>query len=129
MSAGSRQGGFTYVAVLFLVAVAGLGVATLAETWWHARQRQKEAQLLWVGNQFTQAIGLYYERSPGNAKRYPQALDDLLAGKADWDLLSAPGGGIMGVKSRSAARPIGAMSGTPSYASWEFAYEPALNRR
>src|SRR5260221_254991 len=149
MSAGSRQGGFTYVAVLFLVAVAGLGVATLAETWWHARQRQKEAQLLWVGNQFRQAIGLYYERSPGNAKRYPQTLDDLLedqrfvtkqrylrriyfdpvTGKPDWDLLSAPGGGIMGVKSRSAARPIGAMSGTPSYASWEFAYEPALNRR
>jgi type II secretory pathway pseudopilin PulG len=149
MNGGNRQRGFTYLAVLFLVAAAGFGVATLAETWANARQREREAELLWIGNQFRQAIGLYYERSPGTVRRYPEALEDLLedrrfltkerylrriyidpvTGKADWDVISAPGGGIMGVKSRSTARPIGRMSAARTYTSWEFVYEPAASRR
>ncbi|MGB3934164.1 MAG: type II secretion system protein, partial [Burkholderiales bacterium] len=115
MSSG-RQRGFTYLAALFFVAVAGLGLAVTGELWSHARQREKETELAWVGQQFRQAIGLYYQRSPGAVKRYPERLEDLLedkryltvqrylrrvyadpiTGKADWGLVPAPGGGIMG---------------------------------
>lgn len=148
MSVGSREEGFTYLAVLFLVVAAGLGVASLGETWSHARQREKEAELLWIGNQYVQAIGLYYERSPGTVKRYPETLEDLLqdqrflttqrylrriypdpiTGKADWDLIAGPGGGIMGIKSRALGRPIGVTSTVSTYGQREFAYQPLVNK-
>ena len=144
-----RQGGFTYLAILFVVAVTGLGVATLGETWSRTRQREKEAELLWIGNQFKQAIAVYYERTPGGAKRYPEKLEDLLedkrflttqhylrrlypdpiTGKPDWDVIEAPGGGIMGIKSRSASRPVGLMSSAATYGGWQFTYEPRAGAR
>ncbi len=147
MSSGSRQAGFTYLVALLAVSVAGLGLATIAETWSHARQREKETELLWIGNQFKQAIGLYYHRSSGAVKRYPSTLEDLLAdtrsltvqrylrriytdpisGKAQWGIVSAPGGGIMGVYSLSEGQPI-AQKLQPSqrYSDWKFVYEPNM---
>lgn len=126
MRSGKRrqQSGFTYLMALLLVAVTSAGAASVAETWAHARQREKEAELIWIGNQFKQAIGLYYQRSPGTVKRYPEKLDDLLedrrfltvqrylrriyadplTSKAEWELVPAPGGGFMGIRSRP---PVG----------------------
>ena len=148
MSSGSGQRGFTYLAALLLVAVSGAALAAGAELWSHARQREKEAELLWIGNQFKQAIGLYYHRSPGSVKRYPQKLEDLLedrrhlntarylrkiytdplTGKAEWGVIPAPGGGIAGVYSLSAARPIRQVDGAHSYADWRFTYLPPAAR-
>jgi type II secretory pathway pseudopilin PulG len=144
MSSGRRQRGFTYLCALLIVAVAGAGLAAIAELWSHARQREKEAELLWIGNQFKQAIGLYYQRSPGAVKRYPEKLEDLLedrrfvstqrylrriytdpmTGKAEWGLISAPGGGVMGMRSLSTAKAIRVLEGTNRYANWKFMYEP-----
>jgi type II secretory pathway pseudopilin PulG len=76
-----QQGGFTYLTAILLIAVAGASLGLVAESWTHARQREKEAELIWVGNQFKQAIGLYYQRSPGVVKRYPEKLEDLLEDK------------------------------------------------
>lgn len=121
MASGSRQRGFTYLYALLLVAVSGAALASFAGAWSHAREREKEAELRWAGNQFRQAIGLYYERSPGGVKRFPDRLEDLLedrrflttqrylrriyadptTGRADWELLPAPGGGFKGVRSPS----------------------------
>lgn len=143
------QRGYTYLAVLLFIALTGLGLASVAESWSHARQREKETELLWIGNQFAQAIGLYYERSPGGLKRYPESLEDLLedrrfltkqrylrriyadpmTGKTDWELLQAPGGGIMGIKSRSTARPLGRMASLSAYSYQEFSYSPAPGGR
>lgn len=124
MSSGKRrrEAGFTYLFALLLVAAMGASAAAIAETWSHARQREKDAELTWVGNQIKNAIGLYYQRSPGTVKRYPEKLEDLLddrrflstqrylrklypdplTGKPDWTIIAAPGGGIMGVASTSA---------------------------
>lgn len=144
MRSSEAHQGFTYLTVLVFVALTGLGLATVAESWSHARQREKEAELLWVGNQFIQAIGLYYERSPGAIKRYPESLDDLLedrrflskqrylrriyadpmTGKADWDLVEAPGGGIVGIRSRSTSRAVGRMARVSGYSQWDFTYSP-----
>lgn len=144
MTAGRRQRGFTYLAALFLVAIAGVGIATMAETWSNARQREKEVELLWTGDQFKQAIGLYYERTPAVSKRFPESLEDLVqdrrfatvqrylrrvyadpvTGRTDWELIAAPQGGIQGVRSRSTKRPVGRMSSVAAYADWTFTYQP-----
>src|SRR5262245_51578615 len=143
MSSG-RQRGFTYLTALLLVAVMGVGLAATGELWSQTRQREKETELAWIGNQYVQAIGIYYHRSPGTVKRYPQKLEDLiedrrflttqrylrrqyadpLTGKADWTLVPSPEGGIQGVRSR-----LGTASSDPAAADGrlvdrQFVYEP-----
>jgi len=156
-SAGSagrkKQAGFTYLVVLVLVAAMGFGLAAVGEFTSHAEQRAKEVELLFVGDQFRQAIGAYYESTPGIAKRYPQKLEDLLqdsryptarrylrriyvdpmTAKAQWGVVAAPSGGIMGVYSLSTAEPVKtgafaqpdqAFTDSTHYSDWQFAYSP-----
>lgn len=144
MSSGKRQDGFTYFVALILVAATGAGLAGAAQFWSHTRQRDKEAELLWIGEQFKQAIGLYYQRSPGAIKRYPEKLEELLedrrhltiarylrriytdpmTGKTDWGLVKASSGGIMGVYSLSRAQPIRLLDDARTYEQWQFIYTP-----
>lgn len=149
---GRGQRGFTYLAALVIVALLGGGLAAYGELEAHARQRQREAELKWIGNQFREAIGLYYQRTPGAAKRFPERLEDLLedrrfltpqrylrkvyrdpmTGTREWGLVQAPEGGIAGVYSVSATRSIGTFSpgpmatiaGNATYRDWRFVYEP-----
>lgn len=130
---------------MLLVATTSAGLAVAAEAWSHSREREKEAELLWIGNQFRQAIGLYYERAPDGVKRYPQALEDLLedrrfltpqrylrkiyadpmSGKTQWDLVRDSGGGITGVQSPVKFEPV--MTTDPRTGTaldWKFVYEP-----
>lgn len=155
MGARRGQAGFTYLALLFFVAAMGIMLALSGQLWSTAQQRVKERELLYIGGEFQRAIGAYYEGSPGTLKRYPRQLEDLLmdnrmAGtvrrlrriyldpmtlSADWGLVTAPDGGIMGVYSRSSARPVKegnfadnqvGFDAAPSYASWRFVYEPVV---
>jgi type II secretory pathway pseudopilin PulG len=100
------QRGFTYVGLLLAVALAGVALAAAGTLWSTTAKRDKELELLFVGDQFRRAIGAYYEGTPG-AKRYPLKLEDLLedkrlavtrrhlrqlyadpmTGKADWELV------------------------------------------
>lgn len=157
-ASAAQQRGFTYLAALFLVGLAGLVLAATAELWSHARQREKEAELIWIGEQFRQAIGLYYQRSPGAVKRYPEKLEDLLEdkrylsmqrylrkiyadpilGKPVWGLVTAPGGGIMGIHSTAEGKPFRSvplsrdeksLGGATSYSGWRFVYEPPTSVR
>jgi type II secretory pathway pseudopilin PulG len=151
-----KQQGFTYLALMIIVAVMGAGLAAIGELYSHAAQREKERELLFVGHQFRQAIAGYYEKSPG-AKAYPRSLDDLLedkrfpmpqrhlrrlypdpmTGKADWGLLEMPGGaGIMGVHSLSEERPLKSagfaaadqgFEDAETYAKWTFIYSPVAS--
>ncbi|MGE5639345.1 MAG: type II secretion system protein [Clostridia bacterium] len=133
------------------VITAGLGAA--ATVYSQSAQREKEADLLFVGNQYRDAIASYYERSPGGAKRYPQKLEDLLEDQRypvlmrhlrrlykdpvtgdDFAPVEAPGGaGIMGVASRSETEPLKSGNFRPkdesfaeakTYADWKFTYSP-----
>jgi len=139
---------------LITIGVLGAGLAAYGELASHAAQREKERELLFAGNQFRQAIGAYYERTPGAVKRFPQKLEDLLedkrhpmpqrylrkmyrdpmTGERQWGVIDAPGGGIMGVYSLSEARPIKAagfaardstLADSARYADWTFSYVPA----
>src|SRR5437763_12560757 len=146
------QRGFTYLGMLVIVALMGFGLAAFGELYTHASQREKERELLFVGEQFTNAIASYYNKSPG-AKVYPKKMDDLLedkrfpmpqhhlrrvyndpmTGKADWALVEAPGGGFMGVHSVSEQTPIksgsfsaknAAFEDAENYTKWMFTYSP-----
>src|SRR5260221_9327771 len=115
------QRGFTYIGMLLIVAVMGTGLAAFGQLYSQAAQREKERELLFIGNQFRDAIAGYYNKSAGN-KVYPKTLNELLedkrlpvpqhhlrklfrdpmTGSTDWGLVEVPGGsGFMGVYSRS----------------------------
>lgn len=148
-----RQGGFTYLAILFLVAALGVGLAAVGEVWDTASRRDKERDLLLAGRELCDAIGRYYTAPSGGIARYPSSLEDLLkdnrvpgirrhmrripvdpmTGKADWATLGAPGGGIAGVHSRSEDEPLktanfdrgeDGFEGGKKYSEWRFIYAP-----
>src|SRR5258706_13852543 len=132
------QRGFTYIGMLLIVAVMGTGLAAFGQLYSQAAQREKERELLFVGNQFRDAIASYYNKSPG-AKAYPKKLDDLvedrrfpmplrhlrrgyrdpMTGKAEWALVEAPGGGFMGVHITSEETPVKSGSFSAKDASFE----------
>lgn len=148
---GNGARGFTYLSLLFFLAVLGVGLAATAISWQTAMQRERERELLFVGGQFQEAIALYYHRSPGEAKEFPRKLDDLvkdarfpgverylrrvyrdpLTGTDKWGLVPAPDGGIMGVYSLSTQTPVrtaGFESTEPgaavTYQDWKFTVKP-----
>ena len=153
MPTGKSQGGFTYIGLLLLIAIMGVALAATGMLYRTQAQREKEKELLFVGDQFRRAIKLYYEKSPGGDKRYPKSLGDLLrdqrypgvqrylrkiyvdpmTGSTDWGLVAAPAGGIAGVHSLSEQTPMktaefseadAGFTGTTSYADWKFSYLP-----
>lgn len=75
---GRDQQGFTYLWVLVAVALIGVGLAATTEVWATTARRDRLAQADWAGAQYAQAIGSYYESSPGLAKSYPNSLEELL---------------------------------------------------
>ena len=147
-----RQRGFTYVGLLLLVAISSSALAAAASLWTVASRRDKEAQLLFAGEQFVQAIRSFRDKTPaGQARRFPQRLDELLddkrwpattrhlrqvyvdplTGTREWGLVQAPGGGIMGVyslgtgvplKQGSFAEAFESFAGAASYQDWRFVY-------
>jgi len=146
-----RSRGFTYIGLLIAVVLLGIGLALVGEVWNTAVKRERERELLFVGDQYRQAIGRYYESSPG-VKQYPRQLEDLLedkrfpvvkrylrriyldpmTGKADWGLVMQ-GDQILGVYSLSKDTPIKVanfplvdsfFADSSSYSDWRFIYAP-----
>jgi type II secretory pathway pseudopilin PulG len=153
VTSSCAQEGFTYLGLLFAVALMGVAMAAMGQLWSTERQREREQELLFVGDQFRSAIGQYFESSPGLVKRYPTSLDDLLSddrylrvrrylrqvyadpitGERRWGLVPSPEGGIMGVFSLSQGVPMkqsgfsgkdSSLNGSGSYSDWKFAYFP-----
>jgi type II secretory pathway pseudopilin PulG len=150
MTRGARQSGFTYLTVLFVVAFMGLGMAMAGKVYRTTVLREREAELLWVGNQYRVAIEAYAKRGGG---LYPRSLDDLLkdprdpgvrrylrkrfpdpiSGSGEWGTVKAADGGIMGVYSLSEAAPFktagfrardAAFENAAKYSDWKFVYQP-----
>jgi type II secretory pathway pseudopilin PulG len=146
----ARQQGAVLLVVLLFVLISTLGASSLVEMHQTQTRREKEEQLLFVGDQYRRAIASYYAMvPPGGARALPKSIDDLLndrrfpkpvqhlrkaypdpiTGKPDWDLI--PGvGGFVGVRSRSTMEPIKKSGFTQgyklfenrtSYSQWEFA--------
>lgn len=144
--------GFTYLGLLFVMAMLGLTAAAAGPVWRVVAQQERERELLFVGRQLQQAIERYGNQgrvgSEGPAPRWPQRLEDLLrdprdagtlrhlrrlyadpiTGRANWGLLRTADGGIVGVYSQGAGRPLRRANFPPglafeqarSYAQWRF---------
>ena len=134
-----RQRGFTYLGVLLAIAILGIGLSAASEVWVTVAKRQRMEQLEWVGQQYVQAIGSYYEASPGRVKGYPRTLHDLaedrrfafvwrhlrqvyvnpFTGAADWEVIAAADGGIRGLRVSSVN------TGAAGSRAREYVYAPA----
>jgi len=144
--------GFTYVGLLVVVVLIGIGLAAAGQVWNTTAKRERERELLFAGAQFRRAIGSYFDASPG-VKQYPSKLEELLqdqrfpvvkrhlrkiyldpiTGSPDWGLVTA-GDRIVGVYSRSGDKPLkienfapedSSFAGSAAYSDWRFVYAPA----
>jgi len=149
MSAG-KQRGFTYIGLMIVVSIMGAGLAAFGQVASHAAQREKEAELLFRGDQYRAAIESYYKKE----QRYPKALadlvedkrypmpvrhlrrlyDDPMTGSPDWGVVASPdGAGVMGVYSKAESAPIKtgnfsssyqSFADASTYADWKFVHSP-----
>lgn len=119
-------GGFTYIGVLVLISLVGLALAAAGQTWHTMQRREKERELLFIGNQFRLALTRYAVNTHGQAGIAPLHLKDLLkdprtpsiqrylrkiyrdpmTGTTDWGLVTGPNGEIYGVHSLSDEVPL-----------------------
>lgn len=149
----ARQGGFTFAAVLAATALLALATNVVVFYVSQQAQREREADLLDIGQAYMSAIGSYYELSPGNLKRWPKSFEELLEDKrfvtikrhlrkaypdpvarsSNWGIVQSEDGGIAGVYSMAEASPLRTgpveLEGTTlpaaqNYADWKFVYKP-----
>src|SRR2546423_1616099 len=121
----SRRG-VVLLALLLAMMIGAILSMAAAAAWSTARQREREAELLFAGDQYRQAIRSYYYAAPrGQARVLPSRLDDLvednrssmsmhhlrrpypdpITSSADWGLVMR-GDRIAGVYSQSEAQPL-----------------------
>ena len=145
----ARERGFTYLGLLFAIVILGFALSAAGVVWSTQIRRDKELELLYAGDQIRDALGHYYAAGG----QYPQDLQELLedkrsiavrrylrriyvdpmTGNADWQLIFAPEGGIMGVASQSQGKPIKVAGFSPldsafdkaeCYCDWRFINSP-----
>lgn len=75
------QKGVVYLWALFAVTIAGVVMAGTGQVWQVASQREKEKELLFIGDQFRKAIMAYYNNPITGIQQYPERLEDLLEDK------------------------------------------------
>jgi hypothetical protein len=142
-----NERGVTYLMLMFTIVVIGIATTAAAKQWKVIVQREREADLLAKGIEIQRALALYSTTvkagrvMPGEV--YPQTLADLTRlpkpflrkayldpmGNGEWEYLRAPTGGIMGVRSKSRARPfrqrnfpqeVRHFEGRATYYDWTF---------
>ena len=147
-----RPRGVVLLGLVAFLALAGLLAVNFAESMATARQREREAQLLWVGQQYRAALESYWRSTPGPVKHLPVTLDELvrdsrfpnpvrhlrrvypdpLQPDVPWGLVRR-GNQILGVYSQSDAAPLRrsgfaagleAFEGATQYAAWRFLFVP-----
>jgi type II secretory pathway pseudopilin PulG len=121
-----RQKGFTYPAVMFIVAVMLL-LSAAASAVWHVQQRRgDERELLFIGREYRRAIEQYRLRGGAQPQPFPKSLHALVSDlrapmpqryarriyadpithERKWGVLLAQGGAIVGVYSLGKGKPL-----------------------
>jgi type II secretory pathway pseudopilin PulG len=135
-----------------MVGLVGLGLAAAGTLWHTESRREREADLLFIGGQYRDAIRSYYLLDPA-APRLPGSIDDLLEDRRrpepvrhlrrawrdpltgdDFVLIQAADGqGIVGVHSAATGRPFkiqgfqvenAAFEQAERYQAWQFVFVP-----
>lgn len=126
MNGKKRQLGFAYMALLVVIAASLLALNAAMPDIYQQAKREREAQLLFIGQQYSHAIRLFYENPHVVIKRYPESLDELLVddrtprpmhhlrklykdpitGSSEWGLVKNEERQIMGVFSLSEGKPL-----------------------
>jgi hypothetical protein len=143
-----RARGIVYLILLFAVALLGVGLAAGGEVWQLHARREREAELLFIGDEVRHAIDAYFDATPGAAKEYPQRVEDLLedrryqvprrylrrlyldpfSAKPEWGLIMVSGR-LVGIYSLAAGKPVKqggftgpdtAFAGADNYQDWRF---------
>ncbi len=145
-----QPGGFTLLMVLFGLVLIGLGLALAGQQWSFIMRREKEAELLFRGDEIRDAIEAY-RTATGGVTTFPRKLEDLVKDPrtsftrrylrkvytdpitgGDWELIKE-GDFIRGVRSRSGGEPIktncfppeyAVFAGATSYRDWKFEVPP-----
>lgn len=150
----NKDGGFTFIVLLFIVVISGIMFSATGKVWSNVMKREREAELIFVGLQYVQAIEAYYKGSGGrHSKMYPSELeflledprenvlkrylrrlyDDPMTGDKFEIIKDEVSGKIKGVKSKSTDKVLKTdgfpeelkqLKGKATYSDWEFVYVP-----
>lgn len=148
----TQAAGFTYIGILIAVAIIGVSLSATGVVWRTSIQRDRESDLLSIGDQYRDAIGDFYAKN----KQFPKELSDLLrdpneatvihyirkiykdpiTATDEWGLVKDKSGGIVGVYSKSEQKPIKQaqfskedqlFTGKEKYSDWQFVFTPKVN--
>jgi type II secretory pathway pseudopilin PulG len=144
--------------LLLMLMLTSIALLAAVDVWSTTRQREQERELLFVGEQYRQAIRHYYFATPsGQARVLPASLEVLLSddrfpvpvhhlrrlypdpitGRPEWGLVRV-GDRISGVHSLSDHAPLKQTGFSPaqssfeaksSYQDWVFVFVPSRNAR
>jgi len=145
------QRGYAMAALLVSIAVMAVLMSAAMPVWRHSAQREKEAELVFRGEQYARAIVLYQRKFPGI---FPPSIDvlvqqrflrkkykDPMTADGEFQIIlfgSAGGvqqggkpqqlGGIMGVVSKSKAASIRLYKGRSHYNEIQFLFSTVANQ-
>lgn len=149
----SRADGFTYIALLAAIVILGIMLGAAGKYWSNVMLREKEAELLFRGDQYVRAIESYYRTiKPGMQPMLPPTIEELLKDSRstvkrhlrkkykdpitgeDFAVIQDPvTKRIIGVKSTSNKEPLKrgnfpkgyeTFQGKTKYSEWEFKFTP-----
>ena len=122
----TQRRGIVLLALLLAMMLGAIVAMAGAEAWGMSRQRERETELMFAGDQYRQAIRRYYFAAPrGQSRVLPARLEDLvednrspetmhhlrrlypdpITASADWGLVMR-GDRIAGVYSQSESQPV-----------------------
>jgi len=148
----SGQRGAILLLLLVMVVILGLSAGMAGQTWSSTMQRAREAEMLWRGERYQQALASYYAVKHGSLQMLPAKLEHLLRDPRfpgvvrhirklyndpmtgeDWELVTDPAERIIGVRSSSELEPfrkdgfpkaLDKLQGKDTYNEWEFVFTP-----
>lgn len=149
-SFGHYSRGAMLLLTMFIVAFIGIMLVGLGRVWHTEAQRDKEVELLMIGEAYASAITRYHAVSPS---QYPENLEQLLldtrqprtvrhlrrlyrdplTGNNEWGIVKDVGGRVIGVYSKATGVPfkqhgfVGGrtnFNGARNYADWAFVATP-----
>ncbi len=147
-----RQTGLLLIGALVFLSLSAMTAVHSGQRWFDSRQRAAEDELLFIGEQYRQAIESYWREVPDAVHRMPASVDELLSDKRfpfprrhlrkafrdplapDRPLVEVRDGPVLiGVHSSAPGTPFRQagfeaaqkpFNGAQSYADWKFVYVP-----